>query len=230
VYLRNQSGEDDNPAFFAEVARRGGVLAVADVRGFGETMSAQRAVGSQPGYFDPRDGIDADFAYDSFFIGRTLLGMRVWDALKVVEYMRSTGEMGGIRVSLAGRGEAGIIALFAAALDAKVSAVAAEGIPASFGEIARSEVYEHPASLIVPGALHDFDLADVLSLIAPRPLLLLNAQDATTRRMTLDQARRSFDPVLRAYQGAGAEPALEIRIAPLEPDVRVELLHWAAKR
>ena len=229
VYLRNRAGDDDSPAFFAEIARRGGVVAVADVRGFGETMSTQRIAGSGLGYFDPRDGLDADFAYDSLFIGRTLLGMRVWDALKVIEYMRSRSEMGAVRVSVAGRGEAGMVALFAAALDAKVSGVAAEGILASFGEVAQTELYEQPVSLILPGALHDFDVVDVLSLIAPRPLLLVNAQDATTRRMTLDQARRSFQAVLRAFQAARAQNALEIKIAPFEPDVRVEFIHWSSR-
>jgi hypothetical protein len=229
VYLRNDAGGDDNPALFAEIARRGGVLAVADVRGFGETMSKQHASAAQVNYFDPRHGTDADLAYASFLIGRPLLGMRVWDALNVVGYMRSRSEMGAVRVSIAGRGEAGVVALFAAAVDANVSGVAAEGVPASFAEIAQSELYEQPASVILPGALHDFDLSDVLSLIAPRPLMLLNAQDASTRRMPLDQARRSLDPLVRAYQTAAAETNLEIKAAPFELDVRVDLIDWISR-
>jgi cephalosporin-C deacetylase-like acetyl esterase len=229
VYLRNYAGGDDNPALFAEMARRGGIVAVADVRGFGETMSKQHASATQVNYFDPRHGPDADLAYASFLIGRPLLGMRVWDALNVVEYMRSRSEMGAVRVSIAGRGEAGVVALFAAAADANVSGAAAEGVLASLAEVAQSELYEQPASVILPGALHDFDFSDVLSLIAPRPLMLLNAQDASTRRMPLDQARRWLDLVIRAYQMEAGETNLEIKIAPFEPDVRVDLIDWISR-
>jgi cephalosporin-C deacetylase-like acetyl esterase len=229
VYLRDGSGENDNPAVFAEIARRGGVIAVADVRGFGETMPGQPGSAPQGDRFYRRTESDAESAYDSFLIGRPLLGMRVWDALHVIEYMRSRSEMGAVRVWIAGRGEAGVVALFAAAVDANVSGVAAEGVPASFAEIAGSELYEQPIGLILPGALHDFDFADVLSLIVPRPMMLLNVQDANMRRLPLDQARRSFDPVIRRYRAASAETNLEIRIAPFEPDVRVDLIDWVVR-
>jgi cephalosporin-C deacetylase-like acetyl esterase len=229
VYLRNRAGDHDDPSLYAEIAQRHGVVAVADVRGFGETMSRQRVPGSQLNYFDPRDGLDADFAYGSFFVGRTLLGMRVWDALNVVEYMHSRSQVGAVRVSIAGRGDAGLVALFAAALDANVSGAAAEGVPASYGEIAESETYDQPVTFLLPGALHDFDLADVLALITPRPLLLVNVQDAGARTMTLNQARRSLDAVVRAYQATQAVNRLGIKTAQVEPEVRVLFTDWASR-
>src|SRR5262249_54053969 len=139
VYLRDRAGDEDNPALFAEIARRVGVVAVADVRGFGETMSKRHAADGKLDYFDPFNGRDSEFAYTSLSIGRTLLGMRVWDALNVVQYVHSRGDMGGVRVSILGRGEAGVVALFAAAVGANVSGVAVEGILSSYADIARNE-------------------------------------------------------------------------------------------
>ena len=86
---------------------------MADVRGFGETMSPRNVREEGVTYFDPRDGMDADFTYASFF-GRPLLGMRVEDALQVVRHLRARPDVDGARIGIVGRGWAGMVGLFTA--------------------------------------------------------------------------------------------------------------------
>ena len=228
VYLRDRRGDRDSESLLAALARQGRVVAVADVRGFGETMSERNVSDPRVDYFDPRDGMDADFTYATFFLGRSLVGMRVRDALGVAEYVRSRPEVDPKRVGITGRGWAGTIALFAAASDSQLAWAAVEGIPASFGEIATSELYAQPVSLTVPGVLKDFDLPDVVAAVAPRRLLVLNPTDAVVRRLARGDAEALYAGVRKAYDDAGAAAAFESRVAVLDADVDAALEKWIA--
>jgi cephalosporin-C deacetylase-like acetyl esterase len=226
VYLRDRTGEGDRPALFASLAEQGLVVAVSDVRGFGETWAPRDVREETPDYFHPRDGKDADFAYAAFFLGRPLLGMRALDALGVVRYLRTRPEVDPKRVAVVGRGWAGAVMAYVGVLDSDISSVAVEGLPASYGALAKSEVYQQPAFILLPGVLQDFDLTDVFAALAPRPLLVLNPQDPLTRKMVEPEALAAFEPVRSAYDAGNASQALTIRVVALDPDVPIVLEEW----
>ena len=223
LYLRDRSGDLDAPEVFEALARQGRVVAVADVRGFGETKSPRNVREAGVDTFEPRDGMDADFTYASFFLGRPLLGMRVWDALHVAAYLRSRPEVDPTRVGIVGRNWAGVIALFAAAIDARLAWAAVASPPASYGEIARREEYAQPVSLMLPGALQDFDLPDVFASLAPRPLLVVNPTDAVVRKMPTGEAQKALDLVRKTY---GNTPAFDLQVVPFDSDLNDILKGW----
>jgi len=226
VYLRDRGGQDDRPALFASLAEQGYVVAVADVRGFGETWAPRDVREQEADYFHPRDARDASFAYAAFLLGRPLLGMRVGDALGVVRYLRTRPDVDPKRVAMVGRGWGGVTALFAAALDTEISATAVESIPVSYIALATSEIYEQPAYFLLPGALQDFDLTDVFWAVAPRPLLVLNPQDPLTRKMVEQEAVAALARLRGAYDDARASHALAVKVEPLETDVPKVLEEW----
>lgn len=225
VYLRDRESED-SPSFFQTLAHQGKLVAVADVRGFGETWAPRDVRETSARYFQPHDGVDADFNYAAFFLGRSLLGMRVWDALNVAAYVRSRSDVDPQHVQLVGRGWAAEVALFAAALDPAIAGVAVEGMPASYGAIARAEFYAQPVSFFLPGVLQDFDLEDVFSAIVPRPLLVLNPQDPLTRKMAREEAQQTFTSVREAFSTARAGDAFALRVAPLDSETLATLGKW----
>ncbi len=229
VYLRDRSGDADAPTQFQDLAERGRIVAVADVRGFAETMSQPKMPHAQIGYFDPRDGVDADFAYASFFLGRPLMGMRVRDARSVIQYLNSRPDVDRDRISIVGKGWAGVVAMMAAALDNRVTSVAAEGVPVSYAEIARAELYQQPVSLLLPGGLNDFDLTDVFASLAPRPLLVINPLDCLTRPMDQQQADEAMKLVRNAYLAAGADEMLSVRVATPAPGPEEILTEWVSR-
>jgi hypothetical protein len=208
------------------LAEQGRVVAVADVRGFGETWAPRDVREQEDDYFHPRDGRDADFAYAAFFLGRPLLGMRAGDALGVVRYLRTRPDVDPKHVAIVGRGWAGLTALFAASLDSEMSSTAVEGIPASYGALATAQLYGQPAYFLLPGVLQDFDLTDVFAALTPRPLLVLNPQDPLTRKMVVHEALVGFESVRTAYDAVKAPQALAVKVAPLETDVPKTLEEW----
>jgi hypothetical protein len=226
VYLRDRTGERDSPTLIASLAEQGRVVAVADVRGFGESAALGGARRQGEDYFHPRDAEDADFAYAALFLGRTLLGMRVSDALAVVRYLGTRADVDAKRVAIMGRGWAGITAVFAAALDKEISAAAVEATPTSYAALAQAEIYAQPAYFLLPGALADFDLSDVFAALAPRPLLVLNPQDPLTRKMVEQEAIGALAPARAAYEAAGVSPAFSVKVEPLDADVPKALEEW----
>jgi cephalosporin-C deacetylase-like acetyl esterase len=226
VYLRDRDAAADDPRVFETLAQQGWTVIVADVRGFGETMPRRQVEDSRMYCFHPRDGKDADFAYAASSLGRPLLGMRVWDALHVLEYAQSRADVDPKHVVLAGRGWAGLTALFAAVLDGRVARVAVEGVPVSYAELFSSDMYAQPASLVLPGALRDFDLEDVYGALAPRPLLVLNPEDGQTEKMFRAQAEAALQPVRRDYDAASAGNHLQVAVAPSEHKIAAELTGW----
>ena len=77
-------------------------------------------------------------------------------------------------VSLVGDGPHGVIALYAAALDARVRGVALRQTVTDYRSLAVAERYTQPFGIYAYGILREFDLPDVARAAGPRPVLLLN--------------------------------------------------------
>ena len=230
LYLRDRGGEADDPAFDEALARAGRLVAVADVRGFGETKSDKNVRDTQLPYYHPDGGTDADFAYAAFLLGRPLVGQRVADALAVLHALRERPDVLRNQVVVAGRGWAALVAAFAGALDRETAGVAAEGAPASYAEVLTTDNYALPVSQMLPGVLKEFDLEDVYAALAPKPLLLLNPVNAETRKMDRGGARAALANVSAGYARAGQGRALSIDVAPFEADTIERLRQWILAR
>jgi hypothetical protein len=139
-----------------------GVLAI-DPRGFGESAVKPVARGYSSEY---------SRAMRAILVGKTMLGMQVFDTLRAFEFLRRQSGVDAKRIRVAGRGNAGVVALIAAALEPAFVGAESEGAPVSWLEIARRKTHSGIANLVVPGVLRDFDLPDVHKLVAPRPLKL----------------------------------------------------------
>ena len=104
----------------------------------------------------------------SFQLGRHLIGYELHKALAVVDWFKSRPEQ--LPLLVAGRGEGGMLALHAGALDQRIDGVLSSGYFAP-----RETVWQEPLERNVFGLLKDFGDAELASLIAPRPLVLRHA-------------------------------------------------------
>lgn len=104
--------------------------------------------------------------HQAFHMGRHVIGYEVQKVLACVDWFkRQYGEQA--KVAVAGYGEGGLIALYAAAVDARIEATLVSGY---FGP--REKVWSEPLSRNVFGLLREFGDAEIVSLIAPRSLLV----------------------------------------------------------
>jgi cephalosporin-C deacetylase-like acetyl esterase len=159
-------------AFAERLCGKGGCrVAVIDVRGRGDCAIAYPPRGRF--YFPNRIPNESYLAWFTLMLGRPLLGGQVYDTLRALDYLRSRPDVGGA-ISLVGDGAHGVIALYAAALDARTRGVALRQTVTDYRSLAVAERYSQPFGIYLYGVLREFDLPDVARAVGPRPVLLLN--------------------------------------------------------
>ena len=110
------------------------------------------------------------FLYSSAFeLGRHLIGYEVQKVLAAVDWYALAGPKADAPrpVGVIGWGEGGLLALYAGALDPRISAV---GVSGYFED--RNSLWEEPIDRNVFGLLEQFGDAELASLIAPRALVV----------------------------------------------------------
>ncbi len=110
----------------------------------------------------------------AMLVGRTMAGMQTTDLLAAFDYLASRPDVDAKHIGVFAKGNAAIVALYAAALEPRIEKIACEGGPISYLDIVRAPIHDEVSDLIVPGVLKDFDLPEVAAAIAPRPLWLVN--------------------------------------------------------
>src|SRR5947207_1910065 len=159
-------------AFAEQLCAKGGCrVAVIDVRGRGDCAIAYPQRGRF--YFPDRTPDEAYLTWFTLMLGRPLLGGQIYDTLHALDYLRSRPDAGGA-VSLVGDGAHGLIALYPAALDARVRGVAVRQTITDYRSLAVAERYTQPFGIYAYDILRQFDLPDVARAAGPRPVLLLN--------------------------------------------------------
>jgi hypothetical protein len=146
-------------------------IAVIDVRGRGDCAIAYPRRGRF--YFPSRIPNEAYLTWFALMLGKPLLGGQVYDTLRTLDFLRSRPDVGAA-VALVGDGPHGVIALYAAALDARTRGVALRQTVTDYRSLAVAERYMQPFGIYAYGMLREFDLPDVARAAGPRPVLLLN--------------------------------------------------------
>jgi len=117
------------------------------------------------------------------------------------------------------QGSAGLAALHAAALDDTVRSAAVTGTLVSYAAIVENEIYTHRYSMFAPGALRKYDLPEVAALIAPRPLVVINAVDEMQRPVELKRAAEIYEPARKIFDLVGARSDLRVERAVSATDI-----------
>lgn len=133
-----------------------------DVRGAGESQPNTNAANSASISSTPADNFWAELS-DS--LSEPLLGRKVWDVLRVIDFLASFGYTS---IRLAGRGWGAIPAALAAFLDSRVTAVQLKNSLTRWHAcaIAKPDQMSWPQSLLPAKALLNFDLPDVYADLA----------------------------------------------------------------
>jgi hypothetical protein len=81
------------------------------------------------------------------------------------------------------------------------------------------EIYTHRYVMFTPGVLRKYDLPDVAALVAPRPLVLINAVDQAQRPLDAERAAEVFAPAGKIFDIAGARTGLRVVRAIAASDI-----------
>lgn len=136
----------------------------------------------------------------ALLFGRTLIGERVWDMMRLIDYAATRPEVDVSRVVITGNSGGGTVSLFAAACDERIGVAVPSSYFCTF-EHSIGSIY-HCECNYVPGLLAVAEMADVAGLIAPRPFLAVAGR--TDPIFPYDAMQAAFSRLQRIYEAAGA--------------------------
>jgi dienelactone hydrolase len=139
--------------------------------------------------------------------GRTAIGERVWDMQRILDWALGLPEVSGDEVLMMGNSGGGMVTVFAAACDERITIA----VPScSFAPTAATSGYLfHCDCNMVPGLLDIGGLPGVAGLIAPRWLLAVNGR--RDRLFSQAEIERGAARVARIYEAAGSAERFEHR-------------------
>jgi hypothetical protein len=123
-----------------------------------------------------------------------------------------------VETSLVGTGAAGVVAAAAAIADRRVDRVAALDSPLSL--VSDTPYAKGRVGILVPGMLHRIgDIAQLLALCAPRPLLVAGGAAGNGEKLKPAELERLLDYTQEAYKIAAGPGKLSIEQASSSTNV-----------
>jgi cephalosporin-C deacetylase-like acetyl esterase len=206
-----------------ELARKGYLIVAADVRGVGETAhGSSSSLSSEP--FGQLFDADTALAYAAWSMNESLLGMRVSDVIRSVDYVLQREDAKSSHLHVIGKGTAALWCIYAASLDDRISSVTCNQGLLSYRSLVESDRYLYSADIFVPEVLLHFDLPEVAAAIAPRSLTFIAPVDAMKKTVDLAKAREIYRSTGEAYKAFGAEANFKIRNRDLSESLCQQLM------
>ncbi len=173
--------------------RRGLAALCLEQRSFGERRELKQEKVA------PRGCHDATM--HALMLGRTMIGERVFDVDRGIDYLAARGDAEMNRIGVMGNSGGGTISIFSAALCPRI----AVAMPSSCFCTFRDSILAipHCECNYVPGLINYAEMSDIAGLIAPRPVVMVNGRD--DKIFPIGPARRAFRSLRQIYRACGAE-------------------------
>ncbi|MDE2815827.1 MAG: alpha/beta hydrolase, partial [Chloroflexota bacterium] len=153
-----------NHDYGRQLAQQGFLVFAPEQRGFGERRELED-VAQAPGQSSCRQA-----SMNAMLLGRTMVGMRVWDVMRVIDYVRQTGLAKADTLACVGLSGGGTVTTFATAMDPRITTAVISGYFCTWQWSIMA--MRHCEDNYIPGIVQHAEMADIGALIAPRPLLI----------------------------------------------------------
>ena len=188
--------------FAVELVKKGFVVAAPELFGFGELMLA------------PKEGWPSEgsscyaLTTQLFMYGKTMAGLRVWQAQRMFEYLSEREDVDPCRIGSMGISGGGLVSSFFAAYNKNVKACVVSGYFCTFKHSIMS--IHHCIDNFIPGLLKYGEMAELFALIAPRPLLMESGTKDTI--FPIEAVKASYMRLCSLYGRLDAKDNIDIDI------------------
>jgi cephalosporin-C deacetylase-like acetyl esterase len=141
----------------------------------------------------------------AFLAGKTILGLRIDDAIRAVNVLSSRKDAGNTGITAYGSGPMGLVLLHAAVLDARISRLILDGTLTSYRMIVDQPVHRTVSEVVVPGVLQRYDTGDLLQAVFPRPITLVSPRDAMGEPVAESEYHEAMAPVFQSDEKLGIQ-------------------------
>ena len=192
--------------FAIQVAEAGIAALAIEPMGFGcrrDPLNARQGLGRKA--CDPVAG-------GALLVGQTMIGWRVWDIMRTVDYIATRSELDQNRIGCMGISGGGTVTVFSTALEPRIRVALVSGYLNTFRDSIGS--LAHCSDNYVPGILNWAEMHDLAGLIAPRPLFVESGEKDNI--FPIQASIESFNEVQKIYSVFGARDLAEQEVFPDE--------------
>lgn len=204
-----------------EFARRGYVVISIDAFMFGERrilMDADLKYGYDRAKYSLEDvkylngkcrGKEDTIVKGLCYAGLTWPGIVFWDDIRTVDYLVTRPEVDPKRIGCLGISMGGWRTAFLAGLDERIAAADVVGFMSTMKPMIKAHLDTHSFVHFVPGLHRWLDLPDVVSMMAPKPLLI--QQCSKDGLFPLEGMKESVEKIAGVYAKAGVKDKFDGR-------------------
>jgi len=173
VGMREDGSERDEPEgyqkdFAIALCRRGFAVAAPEISCFGERKTDFSYLDKKLGQGEP--STCKHTAILASHLGGSVLGLRVLDTKRLIDYLQSREEMDTSRLGMMGISGGGMLTFYSTALDERIKACVVSGYFCTFRDSILA--MGHCQCNYVHGLSQFGEMSDIVGLIAPRPMLV----------------------------------------------------------
>jgi dienelactone hydrolase len=158
-------------------------------RGFGTALAKR-------GYVTVSTTVSQHEIYEE---GRLLMGERLWDLIRCVDYLESMPEVDRSRIGCAGLSLGGEMAMWLGAMDERIATTVSAGFLTTMDHMEQN----HCMCWKFPGLRELVDFADIYSLVAPRALQCQNGMLEPVSQFNVPLARKTMEEIRMIYCDLG---------------------------
>jgi len=152
--------------------------------------------------------------------GRTVMGERLWNLMRCVDYLVSLPEVDAKRVGCAGLSLGGEMAMWLGAMDPRIAATVSAGFLTRMDQMEKN----HCLCWKFDGLRALVDFPDIYSLIAPRPLQCQNGRKEPKTQFTVPLAQDAMQEISLIYRDYGAPRKAELHVHDGGHEIDLEAL------
>lgn len=198
--------------FAVRLCRRGFLVAAPEIVCFGERQADYSYLVDQGA---PSTCHHA--ATYAFMLGKSMIGARVRDGMRLIDYLATLPEADIRRIGVMGISGGGMLTFFHTALDERIKACVVSGYFSSFKDSILA-MFHCPCNF-VPGLLNIGEMKDIVGLIMPRPMLVEAGTKDTI--FPIEAVRASVARTKEICAVLGGDPAKDMELDEFEGRHRI---------
>lgn len=220
IHTKGMEYAANQDSLLHDLLSRGHAVLLADLSGLGSMG---------PGYLKGDSYIEG-ISYNQWFAanlaGGSNTGIRVQDLFRITEFVKNEFEEFS-SLSMIGIGPAGSELLYAATFDARINKVCMIRSFMSYADIGQTRFYDPDfIPFIVPGALQEYDLPDLIAGLSPRQVLIIDPLSGDGSHAHQDMIDEWLAFPEHTYNNAGVENNLNIIQGADHQQMLDQIFNW----
>lgn len=188
------------------LAKLGYVTFCPDIRGFGERREEPLQTEEESDFIN---GCCFHLAHMAEPLGQSVIGMNVWDMMRLLDYIKERGQWSSEKIGCVGFSGGGLLTLWLSALDDRIQKCLISGYLYGYKD-SLLELNGNCSCNYVPHLWEHVDMGDIAALIAPKPIMIQSCkEDHLNGKRGLQNVYEQIDIIKSAYRIFGKEGCVE---------------------